>query len=324
MKGLYFNGKKLILKDDIPKPRPKKGEALVRVIKAGVCNTDIEITKGYMNFRGVAGHEFVGMVEKSADKKFLGKRVCGEINLACGRCEYCAEGMGNHCPARKVLGILSKDGCFAEFITLPEKNLHIVSSSVSDDEAVFTEPLAACFETLKQVKINENDRVAVMGDGKLGLLMAQVAGLKSQNVVLVGRHEEHLKLAKGQGLSVAVLEKSKRMEALKREKCHIVIDCAGTPEGLSLSMDIVKPRGKIVLKSTFAGGLPLNLAPLVINEVTVIGSRCGPFPDALRALQSRKINVASLISKKFPLSHGIEAMEYAKKRGVLKVILDVS
>ncbi|RMF94311.1 MAG: alcohol dehydrogenase [Candidatus Schekmanbacteria bacterium] len=324
MKALYFNGEKIHYKKNYPVGKPSKAEALVRILKAGICNTDIEIVKGYMGFEGILGHEFVGIVEECNEKRLIGKRVCGEINLSCGECEYCRKKLENHCPSRKVLGILNKDGCFAEFITLPIKNLHTLPKNVSDNEAVFVEPLAACFEVLKQIRIEKDDVVAVIGDGKLGLLMVQVVGQKTRNIHLIGRHRRNLNIAKRFDLLSVFLENSLKAERLKKTKCDIVIDCTGTPAGLSLSMELVKPCGKIVLKSTYASAQPLNLAPVVINEITLIGSRCGPFKDAINALKVGKVDVLPLISKDFHLSEGLEAIEYAKQKGVMKVILSVA
>jgi len=342
MLGIVFN-KKLTLKENIPVPVPKKDEALIRVILAGICNTDLEIIKGYMGFKGILGHEFVGVVEECNDKNWIGKRVVGEINIGCGKCRYCKNGLRNHCPDRKVLGILNKDGAFAEYLTLPIRNLYTMPANISDEEAVFLEPLAACFEVLEQVKIGSRDRVIVLGDGKLGLLMAQVIKNTGCKLYLFGKHEEKLLIAQKLGIKIINLKRVTgnviaRSEATKQSQnkeiatlfkvpyndikgVDIVIDCTGSSDGLGLAMILTKPKGKIILKSTFASKSYLNLSPVVINEISIIGSRCGPFKKAIDALKKREIKIEPLIYKIFPFKEGLKAFKMAGEKKALKVLL---
>ena len=267
-----------------------------------------------MDFRGVPGHEFVGSVV-DGPPELIKKRVVGEINFACGRCDYCNRGFGRHCPSRSVMGILGADGAFAEFVSVPVPNLHIVSESVSDEEAVFTEPLAAAFEILEQVQLNPGDEVLVLGDGKLSFLCAQVLRLASANVALVGKHPDKLKLIKRSGVRTMLLSD------WKPKQFDVVVEATGSPSGLQLAMSAVRPRGTLVLKSTIAGEHKVSLAPLVINEITVVGSRCGLFAPALDALQQRIVSVTPLIEKIYPLREGIEAVAYAGKPGARKILL---
>ena len=316
MNALVFDGT-LSLRTDYPTPEPSEGEALVRVHLAGVCNTDLEILKGYMGFRGVIGHEFVGVVERGPSP-WVGKRVVGEINCPCRRCEYCKTGLGNHCPTRTVLGIVGRDGAFAEYLTLPAACLHDVPDGVSDEQAVFVEPLAAAFQIVKQVRIDAADKVVILGDGRLGQLVARV--LKTVcRPVLVGKHEAKRRVASRAGVEVCPLARF-----TPAADADVVVDCTGKPEGFELAMRAVRPRGTIILKSTAADGRPLNLAPLVINEVTVVGSRCGPFEDAIAALATGQVEVADLIGKTFPLSHGLAALEAARDPMFVKVLIDMA
>ena len=291
MQALYWDGHELSLNLSYPAPQASKIEdrkskiagktgdrpesandqvALIKVHLAGICSTDLQIFKGYMDFRGVPGHEFVGSVVEGP-LELIQKRVVGEINFACGRCDYCARGLGRHCPSRSVMGILGADGAFAEFLSVPVPNLHLVSESVSDEEAVFTEPLAAAFEILEQVQLNPGDEVLVLGDGKLSFLCAQVLRLASANVALVGKHLDKLKLIKRSGVRTMLLSD------WKPKQFDVVVEATGSPSGLQLAMSAVRPRGTLVLKTTIAGEHKVLLAPLVINEITVVGSRCGPF-----------------------------------------------
>jgi len=299
---------------DYPVPVPSPDEALIRVKYGGICRTDLEILKGYMDFQGIIGHEFVGVVEDCKKRDLIGKRVTGEINISCGKCNLCQRGLRNHCPERSVLGILNKDGTFAEYITLPVENLHIVPDSLSDEEAVFTEPLAAAFEILEQIHITRKDRVCVLGDGKLGLLIAQVLYLTGCDLTVVGRHEEKLSILKTRGITSTLTPPGTNL-------FDIVVDATGSPEGLNLAMEMVRPRGIIVLKTTVARRDGIDLNRIVIDEITLIGSRCGPFRTALHALESRAVDVKSLISKIFPIDEGITALEYAGTPGVIKVLL---
>jgi threonine dehydrogenase-like Zn-dependent dehydrogenase len=313
MKALHWDGGRLAL-DDHPEPKTTSGEAIVRVRLAGICSTDLQIFQGYMGFRGIPGHEFVGEVIKGAPA-LAGKRVVGEINFGCGFCELCRRGLGRHCPKRRVMGILNADGCFAEFVAVPARNLHPVPDSVSDEQAVFAEPLAAAFEILEQVEIDFTREVLVLGDGKLGLLCAEVLAVTGARVTLVGKHPEKLKLAKAAGARTALLG-----EWLPR-LFDIVVEATGSTSGFATALAAVRPRGTLVLKSTVAEEHKVSLAPLVINEITVVGSRCGVFPPALEALAQKKIAVTPLIEQTYPLSDGIAAMAQAGRGGARKILL---
>jgi len=314
MKALYWDGRSLKLNAAYPSPKPARDQALVRVRLAGICSTDLQIFKGYMGFRGVPGHEFVGeAVEGPA--ALIGKRVVGEINYACGRCEFCRRGLGRHCAKRQVMGILGADGCFAEAVAVPARNLHLVPDGVSDEEAVFTEPLAAAFEILEQVEIDFTREVLVFGDGKLGLLCTQVLALTGARVTLIGKHPDKLRLAKGAGVRTVLLADWKPQSA------DVVVEATGSTSGLETALGAVRPRGTLILKSTVANRHSLSLAPLVINEITVVGSRCGLFPPALDALAQKKVRVAPMIEKIYPLSDGIEAVAHAGRAGACKVLL---
>lgn len=314
MRALLFKDKLQFLAD-YPVPKPKYNEALVRVSMAGICGTDLEIIRGYMGFNGIPGHEFAGTVEECADERFLGKRVAGEINLGCGVCPYCLNRMRNHCPNRTVLGILNKDGAFADYLTLPARNLHLIPDSVPDEEAVFIEPLAAAFEILQQIHIKPGDRVCVIGDGRLGLLAAQVLSLTGCDLFVVGRHEKKLELLKGKGIRTAF------ESDFSEGDFDFVVDCAGSPSGMELAVKIVKPRGTIALKTTLAHWEEVDLNFLVINEISLAGSRCGRFGPAIRSLQMKTIGVRPLIEKTFSLEEGLEAFEHASRKGVLKVLI---
>lgn len=314
MRALVFDNA-LRYRNDYPIPQPKENEALIRVTCAGVCNTDLEITKGYMGFKGILGHEFVGVVEKCVEKGFEGKRVVGEINLGCGKCASCLKELQNHCPNRSVLGILNKDGAFADYLTLPTENLHIIPDSVSDEEAVFVEPLAAAFEMLEQVNVRPTDRVCVLGDGKLGLLVAQVLSLTGCDLVAAGRHKEKLSILEKRGI------KSQLSSGMTGRGFDYVVECTGSVSGLGSAMSLVRPKGTIILKTTAANREAIDLNSLVIDEISLVGSRCGPFAPAIRALEKRSVDVESLVSRIFPLEEGVEAFRYASEKGVLKVLL---
>jgi len=318
MKAIEFN-KELQINKDFPVPEPQKDEALIKIQTAGICNTDIEITKGYMGFSGILGHEFVGVVEKinGENQELLNRRVVGEINCACEICEYCLKGLKNHCPDRSVLGIYNRNGCFAEYITLPVKNLYKVPDNVSNNEAVFVEPLAAAFQILEQIKFKSEDKVLILGDGKLGLLISLVLNLTQAEVLLVGKHQEKLDIAKNQGVKVKLLTE------LKEKKIYdVVVEATGSIDGFELAQKMVKPRGTIVLKSTIASEKTLNLAPIVIDEISIIGSRCGPFEPAIKALEQKLVEVTALISKEYNFEDAINAFEFSKTKGVLKVIIN--
>lgn len=294
------------------------GEALVRVIASGICNTDLEIIRGYAGFNGTLGHEFVGVVETAPDRPELeGKRVVGEINAGCGVCDRCTGGDSRHCPARTVLGIVGRDGCHAEFFTLPSRNLLEVPPTVSNEEAVFAEPLGAAYGITEQVQIDSDARVAVIGDGKLGLLCAMAMRLKSSNVTLFGRHPSKLKIAEG-----VDIETSSVSDGMRPSKYFdVVVEASGSETGFVSAVEMVKPRGKIVLKSTFHGTPTWPASRIVVDEISVIGSRCGRFGPALELLADRTIDVRPLISERLPLDQAIAAVDHASQKGVLKVLL---
>jgi len=301
-----------------PEPSADEGDTLIRVRTAGVCSTDLEICRGYMGFTGILGHEFVGEVLESSNPALPGQRVCGEINITCGRCDMCLTHLPTHCRNRSVLGILRHNGAFAEKVRLPASNLHVVPDSITDDQAVFVEPLAAAFQVLEQIRVDNRTRITVLGDGRLGLLTAQVLHRAGANVALVGKHAEKLALGRAWCAQTVLLT-----HVNPQRDQDVVVDCTGSAAGFELAMDMVRPRGSIVLKSTVAAGKPLNLAPLVIDEITVIGSRCGPFDRAIHALQTGHIDVVPMIHGRMPLQQGIEALHLAGQPGVLKVLIDV-
>jgi len=316
MKALRFEKGELRV-GDVPQP-DGAGEALVRVSKSGICNTDLEIMKGYAGFEGTIGHEFVGMVESSPDvPELVGERVVGEINAGCGRCDLCRAGDPRHCPSRTVLGIVGRDGAHAEFLQLPNVNLFPVPERIADEHAVFTEPLAAACGILERASIAKTDRVAVIGDGKLGLLCAQVVALTGAPVVLVGKHAEKLRIAERRGI-----ETSTPKDAAKRQReFDVVVEASGAAGGFKLALDLLRPRGKLILKSTFHGSTEIDAARIVVDEISIVGSRCGRFQPALDLLKRKAVDVDSLISEEYPLSNGLKAMTRAKTRGVLKVLL---
>ena len=299
-----------------PEAPPAEGDTLIRVIEAGICSTDLEICKGYMAFKGILGHEFVGQVLDSPDKKLVGKRVCGEINIVCGRCDLCMAGLSSHCRNRSVLGIQNHNGAFADHVRLPSTNLHLIPDSVDNDQAVFVEPLAAAFQILKQIKLDSRRWVTVLGDGRLGLLVAQVLQTTGAPVRMIGKHPEKLALCEKWSIRSRPLA-----DIVPRHDQDVVVDCTGSAEGFQMAAQMVRPRGTLVLKSTFAAGKALNLAPLVIDEITVVGSRCGPFKEAIKALVARQIDVVSLIHRRMRLEQGIEAMTLAGRPGVIKVLM---
>lgn len=302
---------------DVPMLQPQPGEALVRVLSAGICNTDLGILKGYMGFRGIPGHEFVGLVEECANPHLRGKRVVGEINCVCHTCYYCKLEMPHHCLNRTVLGIVNRNGAFAEFLALPEENLHLVPNSIRDDVAVFAEPTAAAFRITEQISIGSDDRIIVLGDGKLGQLIAQVLWLFSKQVVCVGKHRWKLDLL--DKLDIGALHVDEPIEP----GADIIVEATGTPEGLHRALELVRPEGTIVLKTTIAGPSTQDLSLPVINEVRVIGSRCGPFRPALEALALGNVEVRPLISESYPLSDGVYALNRASDPGIMKIILHV-
>jgi threonine dehydrogenase-like Zn-dependent dehydrogenase len=317
MQALHWDGQRLRLRRAYRTPQATEHTALVRVRLAGICSTDLQIFQGHMGFRGVPGHEFVGEVSEGPTD-VIGKRVVGEINFACGRCETCLQGLGRHCPNRRVMGILDANGSFAEYLAVPLANLHVVPETVSDEEAVFTEPLAAAFEIVEQVHLQPAAEVVIFGDGKLGLLCAQVLHLTGARVTVVGKHQDKLGLLRKLGLHTVLLAD------WRPQRVDLVVEATGSPAGLSLAIETVRPRGILVLKSTVVTPHSLSLAPLVINEVTVVGSRCGRFPPALRALTQQRVSVTPLIDKIYALSDGLAAVEHAAQPGARKILLKTS
>ena len=301
---------------NVRQPQRPEGFALIRLLRGGICNTDLELQRGYYGFSGTPGHEFVGEVVASDNANLLGRRVVGEINLACRKCEWCRRGLGRHCPRRTVLGIVRHPGAFREFLTLPEANLHVVPNSISNDEAVFVEPLAAACEILDQANIPEGAEVAVLGDGKLGLLVAQVLNAHRINVHLHGRHKNKLQIAERAGVQTTLAAKK-----LPASAYDWVIEATGSQDGLRQAIQMVRPRGTVFMKSTIHGTARIDTAPVIVNEITLVGSRCGRFEPALNLLQSGKVNVIDMISETLPLSQARRAFQRASERGVMKVLL---
>ncbi len=317
MRALYWDGKHARVTD---RPDPACSDsATIRVSLAGICATDLEITRGYMDYRGILGHEFVGRVEDGPGE-WVGSRVVGEINVACGNCVSCSQGLGRHCPSRSVIGILNAEGAFAERLALPVANLHRVPDSLRDTAAVFTEPLAAAFEILEQIEVQPGHRCFVFGDGRLGLLVSQVLRTTGASVTTIGKHADKLALLAGKGITTRLLEQWD----VQQGQADIVVEATGSADGLSRALTATKPRGFLVLKSTVAGAPPIDLSPLVINEIQVVGSRCGPFGPALDAMASGTIDVEPLISAHYPLDRAEEALRKAAEPGVLKVLIDCS
>ncbi len=316
MRALRFDGSGVQV-DDIAEPRPCDETVVVRVGLAGICNTDLEIVRGYMGFRGTLGHEFVGVVEEGPDE-LRGQRVVGEINFACQTCPICIQGLQRHCPLRQVMGILGADGAFADLVRVPVANLHPVPEGVSDEQAVFTEPLAAAFEILEQVHIEPGRDCVVLGDGKLGLLVAQVLHHAGAHVLCVGRHREKLDLVAKRDIETVLLDE------WRGDRVSLVVEATGSAEGFERAVAALRPRGTLVLKSTVSERPSLDLAPLVVDEIQVVGSRCGPFPPALRALEMGAVDVLSLITERMHLSDGVEALRRAGSHGTLKVLLETS
>jgi threonine dehydrogenase-like Zn-dependent dehydrogenase len=314
MRALYWDGSEARLVER-PLPACQAASAVVRVSLAGVCDTDLQILRGYLSFRGVPGHEFVGIVA-DGPRDWIGKRVVGEINFACGRCDLCGRGLGRHCPDRQVMGIVGADGAFAEFVAIPVANLHEVPEGMADETAVFTEPLAAALEILEQVHVRPGTQATVLGDGKLGLLLVQVLDRAGARVLSVGKHDAKLDILRRSGIPT-VLEKD-----WDRTPTELVVEATGSALGLEAAIAATRPRGTLVLKSTIADRVEIDLAPLVINEINVVGSRCGPFAAALRALDSKEIDVLSLIAARRPLAEAADALREAARPGMLKVLIE--
>ena len=315
----------LVLKDgnlqyqrQYPNPTCPDGELLIAVTLAGICSTDLELARGYMDFTGVLGHEFVGTVAKGP-RELVGKRVVGEINCVCGKCDMCQSGLSPHCRNRTVLGIQARDGAFAQYLCLPRANVHTIPDAVSDEQAIFVEPLAAAFQIIKQVPIESRHKVIVIGDGRLGLLAVQVlAQQHPKKIVLLGKHPAKLSFAEKRGIQGIHLH-----DMLISPEWDVVVDCTGSASGFALATQLVRPRGQLVLKSTFAEPKPVDLSSLVVNEVTLIGSRCGPFSDAINALAADRIVVNGLVTARFPLDQAPAAFQKAAQPEQIKVLLDI-
>jgi threonine dehydrogenase-like Zn-dependent dehydrogenase len=313
MRALYWDGRDLCFVQSFAAPKADS-TALIKVHLAGICATDLQIFGGYMGFTGIPGHEFVGSVQ-AGPREIIGKRVVGEINFGCGECAACQRNLERHCARRRVMGILNAHGAFAEYVSVPVKNIHVVPENIGDEEAVFVEPLAAAFEILTQLQLTPQDQVLVLGDGKLGNLCAQVLQLAGANVTVIGKHSDKLELLDNVGVRTVLLEK------WQPHAYDIVVEATGSSSGFELALSAVRPRGTLVLKSTIAGKHQVSLAPLVINEINVIGSRCGPFPHALAALAAKQISITPLIEKIYNLSDGVLAVAHAGKPGAQKILL---
>ncbi len=327
MKALRFDG---TLKLEIDSPVVKReGEALVKVICAGICNTDLEIVKGYAGFRGILGHEFVGRVVESPDETLKGKRVVGEINVGCNTCALCKAGDARHCANRTVLGIKEREGAFAEFLSLPAGNLLVLPDSVADEEAVFVEPLAAACQILEQLEINSSTRVAVIGDGKLAQLIIRALAHTNCSLTMIGKHLDKLELANGISNTSILIESatsilSQIIQQTNGEKFDVVIEASGSASGLPLAIGLVKPRGAIVLKTTFKGNVSLDLSQAVVNEIQIIGSRCGRFESAIKLLQDKSVEVRSLVTDRLPIDEGLLAFKKAASSNSMKIILQMT
>ena len=306
---------RLRLETSYPEPVRLPGEALLRVRVAGICATDLELIRGYMDFEGVLGHEFVAEVVEADTPALVGRRVVGEINCPCRECPTCAEGLPNHCPRRTVLGILERDGAFADYTTLPEACLHQIPEELDERVAVFAEPLAAALQVLEQAPVDGETTVCVLGDGKLGMLVAQVLHTTGCRLTVLGHHEDKLDILRARGIAASLVKEAPGV------RYQVVVDATGLPEGLSQALGLVAPRGTVVLKTTVAGETTLALAPVVIDEVTVVGSRCGPLDKAVEWLSGRRVEVEPLIEAAYPLSEGIEAFRHAARRGARKILL---
>jgi threonine dehydrogenase-like Zn-dependent dehydrogenase len=325
------NGKLKATSRPLPKLRP--GWALVRVRLAGICNTDVEILRGYHGFRGKPGHEFVGEVAEvkgvsnATKKKWLGRRVCGEINVSCSgygfepACNFCKRRLKTHCARRTVLGIIAHDGAFAEYLALPLENLHLVPKNVTDEQAVFVEPLAAACEILDQIKTRKFRSAAVLGDGKLAQLIALVLRTAIPRVVMYGKHEKKLAIARRAGIQTKKVSGDASDLRRIKESFGLLIEATGSPSGIGLAQHMTEPRGTLVLKSTFHGAVPVETWPFVVKEITVVGSRCGPFDKAISLMRSEKLDPTPLITRTFPLAEAQKAIAFAQQPGVMKVLL---
>ncbi len=315
MQGLWLEAQQLTLKTDLPNPQPAPGEALVKVLRAGICNTDLELMRGYYPYQGVLGHEFVGVVEQGPTA-LLNQRVVGSINAACGTCEYCDRGIPSHCANRTVLGIVNRNGAFADYLCLPVANLHPIPDAVPTDAATFVEPIAAALQIQEQVTITPNDRVIVIGDGKLGQLVAQTIALTGCDLWAIGRHPAKLANLQARGIRTGLVNE------ISPRSFDIAVECTGNPEGFVTALGALRPRGNLVLKSTYAGNLSVDAAAIVVDEITLIGSRCGPFAPAIELLAQQKIDVMPLIQGRYALADGLAAFDQAQQKGVMKILLE--
>jgi 2-desacetyl-2-hydroxyethyl bacteriochlorophyllide A dehydrogenase len=317
MQAIWLEDRSLSIREDLPIPKPRNGETLIRVRLAGICNTDLEMVRGYYPFTGIIGHEFVGEVVESADSSLVGQRVSGEINIVCGECLACRKGDSGHCVYRSTLGIRERPGCFAEFVTLPTQNLHRISKNLSDEIGVFVEPLAAALEIQRQVHVHLSDRVLVIGAGRLGQLIAQTLALTGCDLYVVVRHPHQREILEERGIHTI------SDDQIHMRKFDLVVDAAGTADGFSLARKAVRPRGIIVLKSTYAENLTFDISSLVVDEITVIGSRCGPFEPALRLLETGLVDPTPLITARYRLAEGLTAIDHAGQSGALKILLEM-
>jgi len=316
MIAVHFESRRASIRK-IGRPRRPDGYAVIRLLYGGICNTDIELLRGYYGFTGIPGHEFVGEIVASSTAGLLGKRVVGEINLACRRCDWCKRGLGRHCPTRKVLGIVGHPGAFREFLTLPESNLHIVPANVSNEAAVFVEPLAAACEILDQAVVPDHAEIAVLGDGKLGLLVALALRASGHRVHQFGRHKAKLKIAEKVGVVTEVMP-----SRLPTAAYDWVVEATGSTDGLRQAVQMTRPRGTVFMKSTVHGKVPLDTAPVIVHEISLVGSRCGRFEPALNLLANGRIQIDNMISETLSLSDAPRAFRVAQRSGVLKVLLN--
>lgn len=313
MNALWLENNQISLRD-VSKPRKPK-EALIKIRKAGICSTDLELVKGYYPYTGILGHEFVGEVMEAEDASWIGQRVVGEINAVCNQCEQCLNGRPTHCENRTVLGIVNRDGTFAEYTQLPITNLHRVPDSVPDEMAVFTEPLAASLEIQEQIKIKPTDRVLLIGAGRLGQLIAQTLALTGCDLRVIARHAHQQSLLNARGIRII------SEEEIQPWRWDIVVEATGSPSGFSLARKAIRPRGTLVMKSTYKGEISINFSSIVVDEINIIGSRCGPFEPALRLMESRQVDPTVLIDEEFKLDEALKAFERAAEAGVLKVLV---
>lgn len=314
MKSLWLENNKIDLRD-VPQPQ-KPNEALVKIRKAGICSTDLELVRGYYPYTGILGHEFVGEVVKADDASWIGQRVVGEINAVCGECEQCLNGRPTHCENRTVLGIVNRDGIFAEYTSLPIANLHKVPASVPDEMAVFAEPLAAALEIQEQISIQPGDRVLLVGAGRLGQLIAQTLALTSCDLRVVARHPRQQDLLTARGIRLI------NEADVQKWRWDVVVEATGAPSGFALARRAIRPRGTLVLKSTYKGEMSVDFSSIVVDEINIIGSRCGPFEPALRLMEERQVDPAVLIDAEYPLTEAVKAFERAAQPGALKVVVN--